>query len=107
MDTGSACVVLVTMPDREKALAMAHTLVEEKLAACVNVGPEVRSVYRWQGKVSEDPEVLCVMKTTRDGFEALRARVVSLHPYEVPEVIALPVVAGHAPYLDWLLASVA
>src|SRR5262245_1724644 len=100
-------VVLVTMPDRERALAMAQLLVAERLAACVNVTGEIRSVYRWQDKVQEDPEVLCVIKTTQAGFEALRARVVSLHPYEVPEVIALPIARGHQPYLEWLLSSVA
>jgi periplasmic divalent cation tolerance protein len=99
-------VVLVTMPDREKALAMARTLVAERLCACVNVSGEIRSVYRWKDAVQEDPEVLCVIKTTRAGFEALRARVVSLHPYDVPEVIALPVAEGHAPYLEWLASSV-
>jgi periplasmic divalent cation tolerance protein len=99
-------VVLVTMPDRDKALGMARTLVEERLCACVNVSGEIRSVYRWKDAVQEDPEVLCVIKTTRAGFEALRARVVSLHPYDVPEVIALPVSEGHLPYLEWLAASV-
>jgi periplasmic divalent cation tolerance protein len=98
----SAQVVLVTFPDRERALACARALVDEQLAACVNVVGEVRSIYRWQGAVHDDAEILCVIKTTAERFEALRARVVALHPYEVPEVIALPVTAGHQPYLDWL-----
>jgi periplasmic divalent cation tolerance protein len=102
----TAVCVLVTMPDRDQALAMARVLVGERLCACVNVTGEIRSVYRWKDAVQDDPEVLCVIKTTRAGFEALRARVVSLHPYEVPEVIALPVEVGHAPYLEWLAASV-
>ncbi len=101
-----AYVVLVTFPDRERAVACGRALVEEQLAACVNVLGELRSIYRWQGAVHDDAEVLAVIKTTSAAFEAVRARVVALHPYEVPEVIALPVEAGHAPYLDWLEASV-
>jgi len=102
----SACVVLVTFPDREQAVACARALVDEELAACVNVVGEVRSIYRWKGAVSDENEILCVIKTTREKFEAVRARVVAMHPYEVPEVIALGVEAGHQPYLDWLVASV-
>ncbi len=101
-----ALVVLVTLPDREKALAMARVLVGERLAACVNVLGDIRSIYRWQDAVQEDGEVLCVMKTTPERFEELRARVVSLHPYEVPEVVALPIAHGHQPYLEWLVSSV-
>jgi periplasmic divalent cation tolerance protein len=102
----TACVVLVTFPDREAATACARALVEERLAACVNVIGDVRSIYRWKGAVSEDAEILCVIKTTRERFEDLRTRVVALHPYEVPEVIALGIEAGHPPYLDWLVDSV-
>lgn len=98
--------MLVTVPNAETAERLAEALVGERLAACVNVLGGVRSVYRWKGAVERDQELLCVCKTTRAGFERLRARVVELHPYELPEVIALPVVAGHAPYLDWITASV-
>jgi len=101
----SAYVVFVTFPDRERAAAVARTLVEERLAACVNLLGDVRSIYRWQDAVHDDAEVLCAIKTTSERFEALRARVVALHPYDVPEVIALPIVEGHAPYLDWLRES--
>ncbi len=101
-----AIVVLVTAPNLETAEKLAEALVGERLAACVNVLGEVRSIYRWKGAVEREREVLCVMKTTRDAFERLRARVVELHPYEVPEVIALPVALGHAPYLAWLTGSV-
>lgn len=104
--TIDAVVVLSTCPDRERALAIARALVEEGLAACVNVVDGVRSIYRWQGAVHDDAEVLCVAKTTAGRFEALKARLVALHPYEVPEVIALPVSAGHAPYLEWLSGAV-
>ena len=86
----------------EKAPDLAGELVKSRLAACVNIIPGVRSIYAWKGEVCDDAEVLLVIKSRADAFEALRARVVDLHPYDVPEVIALPIVAGHQPYLDWL-----
>ncbi len=101
-----ALVVLVTVPNAETADKLGEALVGERLAACVNVVGGVRSVYRWQGAVERDAELLCVCKTTRAAFERLRARIVELHPYEVPEVIALPIAAGNAPYLAWIMASV-
>src|SRR5512142_3233924 len=97
-----ALVVLVTAPSPDRAAEIARTLVEERLAACGNVVPGLRSIYRWEGKVQEDAEALLVLKTTRARFEALRDRVLALHPYEVAEVIALPVEAGSARYLAWL-----
>ncbi|ABS25388.1 divalent-cation tolerance protein CutA [Anaeromyxobacter sp. Fw109-5] len=97
-----ALVVLVTAPSPEQAAELARALVEERLAACGNVVPAVRSIYRWEGKVHDDAEALLVLKTTRGRFEALRERVLALHPYDVPEVLALPVEAGSAPYLAWL-----
>lgn len=99
-------VVLVTAPSAEKAEEIARTVVEERLAACVNVLPAVRSVYRWEGKVQDDAEALMVVKTRADAFERLRERIVSLHPYDCPEVVALPVVTAHAPYLEWLAGAV-
>lgn len=98
-------VVLVTTTSPEQAAGIARAVVEERLAACGNVLPQLSSIYRWEGAVREDAETLLLLKTTRDRFEALRARVVSLHPYEVPEVIAVPVALGHAAYLDWVEAS--
>lgn len=100
-----AIVVLVTTPTPERAAEIARALVEERLAACGNVVPGLRSIYRWEGKVQDDAEALLVLKTTRGRFEALRERVLALHPYDVPEVIALPVEAGSAPYLAWLAAE--
>ena len=100
-----AVVVLVTCPSPEKAAEIARALVEERLAACGNVLPGVRSIYRWDGKVQDDAEALLLLKTGRDRFEALRERVQALHPYEVPEVIAIPIESGHAPYLAWVEAS--
>ncbi|HSD20037.1 MAG TPA: divalent-cation tolerance protein CutA [Anaeromyxobacter sp.] len=100
-----ALVVLVTAPSPDQAAEIARALVEERLAACGNVVPAIRSIYRWEGKVHEDAEALLVLKTTRGRFEALRDRVLALHPYDVPEVIALPVEAGNAAYLAWIAAE--
>jgi periplasmic divalent cation tolerance protein len=97
-----ALVVLVTAPSPDQAAELARALVEERLAACGNVLPAIRSIYRWEGKIHDDAEALLVLKTTRGRFEALRERVIALHPYDVPEVLALPVEAGSAPYLAWL-----
>jgi len=99
-------IVLSTVREPEDALRLARALVEQGLAACVNIVPGVTSVYRWQGKVEAEPERLLVIKTRAERFEELRATLVSLHPYEVPEVLALAVQAGHAPYLAWLDACV-
>jgi len=98
--------VLSTAPDVTTAEGIAQTLVEEGLAACVNVVEGVSSVYRWMGAVQRDREVLMVLKTTSGAVERLRSRLVELHPYEVPEVLALAVADGHAPYLDWVRAEV-
>jgi periplasmic divalent cation tolerance protein len=99
--------VLVTAPSADKAASIARALVEERLAACVNIVPGVRSIYRWEGRVHDDPEVLMVIKTERARFESLRARIVALHEYSCPEVIALDIALGHAPYLEWIRQSVA
>ncbi len=98
-------VVLVTTPTAERAAEIARALVTERLAACGNVIPALRSIYRWEGKIQDEAEALLVLKTTRARFEALRERVLALHPYQVPEVIALPVEAGSAPYLAWIAAE--
>jgi periplasmic divalent cation tolerance protein len=100
-----ALVVLVTAPTPERAAEIARALVEERLAACGNVVPGISSIYRWEGKVQDDQEALLVLKTARDRFEALRERVLALHPYQVPEVIALEVEAGSAPYLAWIASE--
>ncbi|MES2641865.1 MAG: divalent-cation tolerance protein CutA [Myxococcota bacterium] len=95
-------VVYITAPDSDVASRIGRTLVEEELAACCNLVPGVRSIYRWEGVVQDDAEVLMILKTRAALVEALTARVVALHPYALPEVVALPVLAGHAPYLDWV-----
>jgi periplasmic divalent cation tolerance protein len=98
-------VVFSTFPSPEKAAEVARALVGEQLAACVNVVQGVQSIYRWKGEVQDDRETLAVIKTTEDRLEAMTARLVALHPYELPEAIALPVVGGHEPYLAWLASS--
>ena len=95
-------VVFVTAPSSEVAANLAKTLVTEKLVACVNSLPGLRSIYMWEDKVCDEEEVLCVLKTRRELFPALRDRVTALHPFQVPEIIALPLVDGSAPYLAWL-----
>lgn len=103
---GRALVVLVTAPTVARAVRIARALVEERLAACGNVVPGLRSLFRWEGKVQDQAEALLLLKTTRRRFRALRARVLALHPYQVPEILALPVEAGNAAYLDWIASSV-
>jgi len=99
-------LVLSTVGTAEDAARIAHALVDRRLAACVNVVPGVRSVYRWKGGVEEDEERLLVIKTRRDRFEALREALVALHPYQLPEAIVIPIDAGHVPYLGWIDESV-
>jgi len=96
------CAVLVTVPDAATGEALGRALVGERLAACVNVVPGVVSVYRWEGSIQRDSEALLILKTTAAGVEALSDGIVRLHPYDVPEVLALPVVGGHGPYLRWV-----
>ena len=102
----SAVIVLVTYPPDRDPLSLARTLVQEQLVACVNILPAMQSVYRWEGKVEQASEHQLVMKTTRERVEALKARLGDLHPYEVPELLVLPVVDGGEPYLKWLTESV-
>lgn len=104
MDT-DALEVHVTAPDAAVAERVARALVEERLAACVNIVPGVRSIYRWQGKLCDDAEVLCLVKTRRALFERVKARIAELHPYEVPEVLAFAVAEGSDAYLAWLRES--
>jgi periplasmic divalent cation tolerance protein len=100
-------VVLVTAPSDDDARRLGRALVDERLAACVNVIGPIRSIYRWEGAVQEDGEHLLVVKARRADVDTLAARVRALHPYEVPEVIALDVAGGSVPYLEWVRASTA
>jgi periplasmic divalent cation tolerance protein len=94
--------VLCTFPNQDTAQRVGRALVEEKLAACVNVLPHVQSIYRWEGKVESAEEVLAVVKTTEEAYERLETRLKALHPYDVPEIIAIPVERGDAAYVNWV-----
>ena len=100
------CVVFVTAPDQDQARNIADAVLNARLAACVNIVPQLRSLYWWEGKIQDDTEVLCIMKTTRDKFAALAEAVRAAHSYEVPEIIALPIVDGHEPYMKWIHENV-
>ena len=100
-------LVLTNLPDAGSANALAHALVESRLAACVNLLPTVQSVYRWQGAVEQATETTLLIKTTQRHYPQLQQAIVSAHPYEVPEVIAVPVADGHAPYLHWVITETA
>ncbi len=95
-------VVLVTVPSREVGQEIATMLVENRLAACVNLVPGVVSFYRWQGKLEEDEELLLMIKTRVSHFDRLAMAIKKVHPYDVPEVIGLPIVRGSREYLAWL-----
>jgi periplasmic divalent cation tolerance protein len=104
-EADAAIVVLVTAPSAEKAAEIARSVVEEKLAACGSVVPGIRSIYRWEGQVHDEAEALLVLKAPRKRLSELTDRVVALHPYAVPEVIALPIEGGNWKYLDWVVQS--
>lgn len=102
-----ALVVLVTCPSKAQARRLARALVTGRVAACVNILPgAVSSIYRWNGKTEQARETLLIIKTTARRFDALRRAIAALHPYQVPEIIALPITAGHPPYLAWVGRSV-
>jgi len=105
MSASEVVVVLVTTPSAEAADRIARPLVDERLAACVNVVGPIRSLYRWDGAVQEDTEHLLIVKTRRALLDRVDARVRALHEYEVPEVVALPVSGGSAAYLAWILGA--
>ena len=107
MSASEFVVVLVTTADAEEGARLGRALVEERLAACANVVGPIRSIYRWEGAVEEADEHLVLLKARGADVAALEARVRALHSYDVPEVIALPVTAGSAPYLAWLADSTA
>ena len=100
-----AIAILCTAPDAASAERIAGVLVDEKLAACVNLVPGVSSTFRWEGKVQREPEVLLLIKTQRARFDAVCARVKALHPYTVPELIALPIDPSTPDYLAWLIEN--
>jgi periplasmic divalent cation tolerance protein len=102
MSPSDVLVVFMTVPDADAGARIGRALVDEALAACVNVLPGVRSIYRWQGQVQDEGEVLCLIKTRRALYERLRERVGALHPYEVPELLGVAPDEGNEPYLRWI-----
>ena len=98
----SPLVILCTCPDRTTAERIAETVVSERLAACVNIAPGLTSIYRWEGQIQRETELLLLIKTRQAVYPQLEARIRELHPYQVPEIIALPIQTGSAAYLDWI-----
>ena len=105
-DPAEAIVVFITTGNSEEAARLADLLIEQRLAACVQILPEVESVYRWQGKIERQKEVLVIAKSTRARFLDLEREVRAIHSYDTPEIVALPLTAGSEPYLEWLNSSV-
>lgn len=97
------CVIYCTVPNEFNANLIATTLVDENLAACVNIMPSVTSVYKWEGIVQNDNEFLLIIKTQEDKFEALEAKIKELHEYTVPEIIVLPIIKGSEEYQNWIV----
>ena len=96
-------IVLVTAGNEDEAATIGRTLVEERLAACANIVPRIRSIYRWQGKIYDEQEFLIIIKTRTSQFDAVQKRVKELHSYEVPEIISFPVARGLPQYLEWVM----
>ncbi|MFZ1536703.1 MAG: divalent-cation tolerance protein CutA [Chromatiaceae bacterium] len=101
--TDGVLLTFCTCPDESVALSLAETLVGEGLAACVNLLPGVRSIYFWQGKLQRDAEVLLLIKSSASGFPDLAARLRELHPYDLPEIMAVPISHGLSDYLNWVI----
>jgi periplasmic divalent cation tolerance protein len=100
-------LLFTTFPGIDQARSAVRTLVEERLAACGNIVPGLESIYSWKGNIETSQETLVLLKTRASLYEAAEARLRQLHPYEVPEIIAVPVTAGSQPYLDWVRQSCA
>ncbi len=99
---GRYILCLVTIDDLQKASEIATTLVEKKLAACVNILPEIKSIYRWKGKIYNEPERMMIIKTREELFGELEILIKKMHPYEVPEIVALNLQQGYSKYLRWI-----
>jgi len=99
---GAAILILTQMPDRASAQSLARSLVEARLAACVSIGAPVESLYHWRGQIETAEEVPVAVKTRAERYAAVEAAIREQHPYELPEILAVPVVHGLGPYLDWI-----
>ena len=102
MKPAAACIVITNLPDRDSAGRLAHALIEKRLAACVNVLSPCRSVYRWQGKTEDAEEFPVLIKTTVERYAELEAAIRAGHPYELPEIIAVPLAGALPAYLEWV-----
>jgi len=102
MADSDSIVVLVTASSEEEATALGRSLIGQHLAACVNVLPKVQSIFQWEGKTSEEEEYLMVVKTRKSLFQDVEKTILADHSYDVPEIIALPIVAGYQPYMSWI-----
>ncbi len=98
----STLLILTTCPDSATANTIAESLVSEQLAACINILPTLTSVYRWKGKIEKDQETLLLIKCSKNRYSDIERRLTELHPYELPEIIAVPVEQGHPEYLHWV-----
>lgn len=98
----SALLVISTFPDAETARQIGTALIQGQLAACVNIVPGIESIFRWKGSLDEGPEVLALIKTSTEAYPALEAELIRLHPYDLPEVIAVDIAAGSEAYLEWI-----
>jgi periplasmic divalent cation tolerance protein len=105
-ESSEAIVVMLTAPSGEEAAGLAEMLVENNLAACVQILSQMESVYRWRGGIEHQVEILLIAKTLASKFAELEREVRALHSYETPEIVALPITAGSAPYLEWLSANI-
>ncbi|MCB0713894.1 MAG: divalent-cation tolerance protein CutA [Ignavibacteriae bacterium] len=103
---GNVTVLFTTVPDQETAVKIGEALVTESLAACCTIIPNVQSIYKWEGEVQHEAELLLMIKTTQVGYSELHDRLIELHPYGLPELLALPVPYGSEPYLEWIRESI-
>lgn len=99
------CTVLCTAPNLDIARILATTCIEKKLAACVNMIPKIESIYEWQEKIETSKEVLLIFKTSIEKYSELEQEIIAKHPYEVPEILQIPIQNGYTPYLDWIDAN--
>jgi len=107
MDANQIVWVYITTGDVAEAQAIGRALVEARLAACVNIFPQMESLYRWEGRLQQDREAVLIAKTVTDRFDSLKNKVLELHSYECPCIIALPVAQGHTAYINWISGQVA
>ncbi len=103
--TSAHIIVYITVPSQEVGLKIADTLLQNRLVACVNIIPEITSIYHWQGSIEQDEELLLIAKTRATLFDALSASIKNIHPYDVPEIIATPIITGSKEYLAWIDAE--